>query len=227
MYYKEQYVFQNETIRKAIIRNYGEKDFKGLIDIQRECFPPPFPAELLWNENQLTSHLAHYPEGALCVEIDGMLAGSLTGMLADFDRDDLAHSWDDVTDRGYITTHRPEGKSFYIVDIGIKPAFRKMELGKLLQQAAFERVVVDQLDRVIGGGRMPGYKRFSEEMTVEQYAGKVLSGELKDPVITFLLRSGRTPVGLIKDYLDDEDSGDYALMMEWRNPFVRAEQQPQ
>lgn len=225
MYYKEQFVFQGEKVYKAIIRNYQEEDFKGLIDIQRECFPPPFPDELLWNNEQLKSHLTHYPEGALCIEIEGELAGSLTGMLTDFDRADLGHSWEEVTDRGYITTHKPNGKSFYIVDIGIKPAFRKMELGKLLQQSAYERVIKDRLERVIGGGRMPGYKKFSEEMTAEHYAEKVLRGELKDPVITFLLHSGRTPVSLIKDYLDDEDSGNYALLMEWRNPFSQIEQE--
>lgn len=225
MYYKEQFVFQNGTIHKAIIRNYRKTDFQGLIDIQRECFPPPFPDELLWNEDQLASHLAHYPEGALCVEIEGELAGSLTGMLTDFNSGEAAHGWEEVTDRGYIGTHNPNGKSFYIVDIGIKPAYRKMELGKLLQQAAYERVIVDGLERVIGGGRMPGYKRFSDEMTAADYAERVLAGELKDPVITFLMRSGRTPVKLVADYLDDEDSGNYALLMEWRNPFKFSEEE--
>lgn len=224
MYYKEQFVFQNGTIHKAIIRNYDKDDFKGLIDIQRECFPPPFPDELLWNEAQLTSHLEHYPEGALCVEVGGELAGSLTGMLTDFNSDEPGHSWEEVTDRGYIRTHNPNGKSFYIVDIGIKPAFRKMELGRLLQQAAYERVVKDGLERVIGGGRIPGFNRFSDAMTAAEYAEKVIAGKLKDPVITFLLRSGRTPVKLVEDYLDDEDSGDYALLMEWRNPFIASEE---
>ncbi len=220
MYYKEQYVFKGDTSRKAKIRNYREEDFGALIDIQKECFPAPFPDELLWNERQLASHLEHYPEGALCVEIDGVVAGSLTGMLVNLDDETRSHKWEEVTDRGYISTHEPDGKSFYIVDIGIRPAYRKMDLGKLLLQASYERVVEDRLERVIGGGRMPGYKRFSAQMTAEQYAEKVLAGELKDPVITFLMRSGRTPVKLVEDYLDDEDSGNYALLMEWRNPFI-------
>ncbi|MFC3209949.1 GNAT family N-acetyltransferase [Planomicrobium okeanokoites] len=226
MYYKEQYVFKGEEISKAVIRNYGEADFEALINIQRECFPPPFPDELLWNREQLLSHLAHYPEGALCIEIEGELAGSLTGMLVGDDDDDSnSHNWEQVTDSGYIRTHEPEGKNFYIVDIGIRPLYRKMELGKLLLQAAYERVIEDRLERVIGGGRMPGYKRVSSRMTAEKYAEKVLTGELKDPVITFLMRSGRTPVKLVKNYLDDEDSGNYALLMEWKNPFVAYESQ--
>lgn len=220
MYFKEQFVFKGEKVHKAIIRNYRKEDFNGLIEIQRECFPPPFPDELLWNEEQLANHLEYYPKGALCVEIDGELAGSLTGMLTDFDSRHPEHKWEEVTDRGYITTHNPHGKSFYIVDIGVKPAFRKMELGQLLQQAAFERVIEDRLERVIGGSRMPGFKRFAEEMPAQQYAEKVLAGELKDPVITFLMRSGRTPVAVAADYLEDEDSGNYALLMEWKNPFL-------
>ncbi|WP_033541392.1 GNAT family N-acetyltransferase [Planococcus sp. CAU13] len=221
MYYKEQFVFKGNEVIKAVVRNYRKEDFEGMIDIQRECFPPPFPEELLWNEQQLSNHLEYYPEGALCVEIDGELVGSLTGLLVNFDYGDLEHTWEEVTDRGYITTHEPDGNSFYIVDIGVKPAFHKMELGKLLQQAAFERVVEDRLERVIGGGRMPGFARYSDEMTAEQYAEKVVKGELKDPVITFLLRSGRTPVAVVADYLEDEDSGNNALLMEWKNPFIQ------
>ncbi|MFD1032275.1 GNAT family N-acetyltransferase [Metaplanococcus flavidus] len=225
MYSKEQFVFQGEKVYKAIIRNYRQADFKDLIEIQRECFPPPFPDELLWNEKQLANHIKYYPEGALCVEIDGKLAGSLTGMLTDFNPNHSTHNWEEVTDRGYITTHNPDGKSFYIVDVGVKPAFRKMEIGKLLQQAAYERVIEDGLERVIGGGRMPGFKYFSADMSAEQYVDKVLAGEMKDPVITFLMRSGRTPVKLVENYLDDEDSRDFALLMEWKNPFIPQEEE--
>ncbi|MNY77961.1 hypothetical protein D3C86_2180320 [compost metagenome] len=47
----------------------------------------------------------------------------------------------------------------------------------------------------------------------------VMQGELKDPVMTFLLRCGRTPVKLVSDYLEDEESLNYAMLMEWKNPF--------
>jgi hypothetical protein len=43
---------------------------------------------------------------------------------------------------------------------------------------------------------------------------------MKDPVITFLLRCGRTPVGVVAGYLEDEESLNHALLMEWRNPFT-------
>jgi len=39
--------------------------------------------------------------------------------------------------------------------------------------------------------------------------------------MTFLLRCGRTPVKLVENYLEDEESHNYAMLMEWRNPFIQ------
>ena len=219
MYKKRQYVFKDGRPVLATVRTYAEEDFEGLIEVQRESFPPPFPPDLLWNEEQLRNHITLYPQGALCVEIDGEIAGSMTGMLTTFDPGHPEHAWDEVTDEGSIRTHNPDGDSLYVVDIGIKPKFRKLKLGRLLMEAMYERVVADGLERLIGGGRMPGYHHHAEKMTAEEYSEKVLSGELRDPVISFLLSCGRMPVAVVPNYLDDEESRNYALLMEWKNPF--------
>ncbi|RNF39058.1 GNAT family N-acetyltransferase [Planococcus salinus] len=219
MYYKRQYVFQEGKPVEAVVRNYGREDFKELITIQQESFPPPFPSDLWWNEEQLTNHVERYPEGALCVEVEGEMAGSITGLLVDFDPVKPEHTWEEITANGYIHTHRPEGKTLYIVDVCIKPEFRALNLGKLLMQGMYDRVIHDGLERVLGGGRMPGYHRHAEKLSPQQYIEKVIAGELKDPVISFLLRTGRTPVTLIGNYLEDEESHNFALLMEWKNPF--------
>lgn len=220
MYKKQQYVFRETRPVLATVRTYTEEDFTGLIEVQRESFPPPFPPDLLWNEQQLQNHISLYPQGALCIEIDGEIAGSMTGMLINFDPAHPQHKWDEVTDEGSIRTHNPEGDSLYVVDIGIKPKFRKLKLGRLLMEAMYERVVADDLERLIGGGRMPGYHHYAEELTVEEYIAKVLTGELRDPVISFLLSCGRMPVTVVPNYLDDEESRNNALLMEWKNPFL-------
>jgi len=74
---------------------------------------------------------------------------------------------------------------------------------------------------LLGGGRMPGYGQYAGQLTAQQYVDKVLAGELKDPVITFLLRCGRVPVGIAEEYLEDEQSCNYATIMQWRNPFKK------
>lgn len=219
MYHKKQYVFKDGKPVKAEVRPYTTSDFDGLIGIQRASFPPPFPEELWWTKDQLANHIQLYPEGALCVTVAGEIAGSITGLLTDFHAASLQHNWDEATAAGSITNHNPGGKTLYIADICVSPVFRKMDLGKLLMQSYYERAVHDGLDRVLGGGRMPGYSAHAAELSAEAYLAQVESGELKDPVITFLLRCGRTPVGVIADYLEDAESLNYAALMEWKNPF--------
>lgn len=219
LYYKEQYVFDQDKPVKACVRSYTADDFSELIHIQQMSFPPPFPSELWWNEEQLTNHVTLFPQGALCVEIDGKPVASITGLLVDYDPEHADHTWEDITDAGYIRNHKPVGDTLYIVDICAIPAYRKLGLGKLLMQSMYEVVIQLNLKRLLGGGRIPGYSKHADTMTPEQYTVAVVEGKLKDPVLTFLLRCGRTPVKLIQGYLEDEESLNYAMLMEWRNPF--------
>ncbi|MBP1964032.1 GNAT family N-acetyltransferase [Paenibacillus aceris] len=219
-YAKKLYVFDGDKPIEAVIRNYEKADFDALIRVQQESFPPPFPSELWWNEEQLTEHVTRFPQGALCVEVAGKIVGSITGLLVDYEEEHASdHSWSTLTDDGYIRTHQPDGDTLYIVDICVMPAYRKFGLGKWLMQSMYEVVVHLGLRRLLGGGRMPGYHKHAGTMSAEDYVKAVMAGTYKDPVLTFLLRCGRTPVQVVPDYLQDEESQNYGLLMEWRNPF--------
>lgn len=219
MYKKEFIQFQEKKPRNVVIRNYETDDFTRLIEIQKESFPPPFPEDLWWNEEQLYNHVTIFPEGALCVEVDDEMAGSMTSLIVDFDPNDPQHTWEEATDNGYIRNHNEQGNTLYVVDICVKPKFRNLALGRLLMQSMYELVVYKNLDRLLGGGRMPGYHRYHHQLTAEQYLEKVIKNELTDPVISFLLRCGRMPLAIVENYLEDEESLNYGVLMEWRNPF--------
>lgn len=220
MYNKTFFAYMDDRPLPITIRNYREQDIPALIDIQRECFPPPFPAELWWNAEQLRNHIRLFQEGALCAESEGQLIGSITGLRVPFDPDHPQHTWADITDNGYIRNHDPHGDTLYIVDISVRPSYRKCGIGKWMMQSMYETVIQLKLKRLLGGGRMPGYHRVADKQSPEAYLEAVLKGELRDPVITFLLRCGRTPVSIVRGYLDDEESCDNALLMEWKNPFI-------
>nr|WP_134686671.1 GNAT family N-acetyltransferase [Brevibacillus migulae] len=219
MYRKEFYAYGGDKPVKAVIRNYQKEDFSALIDIQRESFPPPFPSELWWNEEQLTNHITLFPEGALCVEAEGRLVGSMTGLMVDFDPAHAEHTWEEITDHGYIRNHQPQGNTLYVVDICVRPSYRAYGFGKWLMQSMYDVVIQKGLTRLLGGGRMPGYGKVADQLTPEQYLDEVLQGTRKDPVISFLLRCGRTPLQVVPNYLEDEESHNYAVLMEWKNPF--------
>jgi len=218
-YYSEFFVFDQQKPRRAILRNYTEADFDELIKVQSECFPPPFPEELWWNREQLNNHVTLFPEGAICVEVNGQLAGSLTTLCVDFDPAHPTHSWSEITDDGYIRNHQGNGNTLYVVDISIRPKYRKFGLGKWMMLAMYQLVIEKKLDRLLGGGRIPGFKQVSCRMTAGEYVEKVLSGELNDPVINFLLKCGRTPIAVVENYLEDDESQNYGVLMEWKNPF--------
>lgn len=218
-YRSEFYAFDQEKPVPIVIRNYTESDFDELIQIQAECFPQPFPSELWWNKEQLYNHVTLFPEGALCAEVNGELAGSLTGVCVHFDPNHPSHTWEEVTDNGYIRNHDPKGNTLYIVDISVRPKYRKLGLGKMMMQSMYQVVVQLGLDRLLGGGRMPGYHKVAETMSPNEYIDAVVKGDLQDPVISFLLRCSRIPIALIENYLEDEESLHHAVLMEWKNPF--------
>lgn len=219
MYRSEHFVYFRGKPIPIIIRNYDTRDFDELIEIQAECFPPPFPSELWWKKEQLQNHVSIFPEGAICIEVDGKLASSLTSVCVNFEPSHPTHSWTEMTDKGYITNHVPNGNTLYIVDISVRPTHRSLGLGKIMMQAMYHVLIQNGLDRLLGGGRMPGYHKYSEQLTAQEYLNAVIDGVLKDPVISFLLKCGRKPIAIVENYLDDEESLNYGVLMEWKNPF--------
>ena len=200
------------------IRPYTMTDLPGLLVIQKECFPPPFPPELWWQPEQIASHVRLFPEGALCAEDGDELVGSATAHILRWEDNDPVHTWSAASDNGWLRNHDPAGNTLYGVDIAVRPAWRARGVARLLYQARYDLVRRLGLKRFLAGSRLSGYRPHHQRLTPEQYADAVVRGDLSDPVITPQLRSGLHPVRVVRDYLPDEESCDHALLMEWRNP---------
>mgnify|MGYP001386529230 CR=1 FL=1 len=198
------------------VRPYTLADWDALFRIQRECFPPPYPVEQLWSREQIESHVRLFPEGALCAEVSGEVVGSATALIIAFDPAHPQHSWSEVTGDGYITPHNPAGDTLYGVDMAVRPDFRGQGVARAMYQARYDLVRRLGLTRFLAGGRMPGYHRFAAQLTPDQYAAEVVAGRIADPVITPQLKAGLKPVCVVRDYLPDEESGNNALLLEWR-----------
>lgn len=197
-----------------IVRPYTLDDLPGLLTIQAECFPPPFPPELWWRREQIASHVERFPEGALCVEHDGQLLASATALIIAFDPAHPDHTWAEVADGGFLRTHRPEGDTLYGIDVAVRPAWRGRGVARLLYQARFALVRRLGLLRFLAGSRLSGWHHH-RELSHETYAAEVVAGRLIDPVITPQLKAGLHPLSVIHDYIEDDESGNAALLMEW------------
>nr|WP_078593445.1 GNAT family N-acetyltransferase [Evansella clarkii] len=202
---------------KVTVREYKLVDFDKLLLIQKEAFPPPFPEDLWWNREQIEAHAATFPEGAMLAEVDGEPAGSATSLIVNFTGE--AHTWEEAADNGYVKgSHDPYGDSLYGIDVCVRPKFRRSGIAGALYEARKDLVMKLGLKRYIAGCRIPNYHEYAETMSVDKYVEKVSEGEIKDLVLSFMLKQGLEPIQIIPGYLDDEESLDYAVIVEWKNP---------
>ena len=199
---------------KTVVRQLTIKDFDALIAMQQLCFPGMLP----WDRDQIESQIKQFPEGQLCVEIDGKLAASCCSLILEFDPQLPWHDWKKVADNGYIRNHNPKGDTLYGIEIMVHPEFRGMKLSRRLYDARKEICREKNLERMVIAGRIPGYGANADEMTAREYVEKVVDKTLYDPVLTAQLANGFVIIGLIPKYFpSDEASRGFATSLEWRN----------
>jgi predicted amidohydrolase/ribosomal protein S18 acetylase RimI-like enzyme len=200
--------------KKIILRTIQYKDIAEIIELQEICFPGMVP----WEKEQLESHLAIFPEGQFCVEYEEKIIGSCSSLIVNFDEYDDQHTWDDITDEGYITNHNPDGYNLYGIEVMVHPDYRGMKIGRRLYEAREELARELNLKSIIIGGRIPNYHKHAGELSPRQYVQQVMKHKIYDPVLTFQLRNGFTLMRINRGYLpDDAASNKYATLMEWNN----------
>ena len=200
--------------RSLIVRPLRPDDYDALVQLQTHGFPGMTP----WTREQFVGHVEQFPEGQIGVEVEGRLVGSSSSLIVDVDEFGGGHSWAEVSGRGSIDTHDPEGDTLYGIEVVVDPAYRGMRIGRRLYDARKELCRRLNLRRMMIGGRLPGYHRVADTMTVQQYVEKVLDREVVEPVLTFQLANGFAIRRIVDGYLpsDDESLG-YGVLMEWVN----------
>ncbi len=210
----------NETRDKIILRNTSPDDFSGITEMTRKVYPGSVP----WSEIQLASHLDIFPEGQfVAVESDTQLIVGMAASLVIFwDDYDVTASWRDFTDRGMFTNHDAErGRTLYGAEVIVTPQKQGMGIGKKLYAARREMVERLGLRRIRAGARLRGYHSHAQSLSAEDYAIKVVKGELSDPTLSFQLNQGFQVLAVISDYLrNDPESLGHAAIIEWLNENV-------
>ncbi len=203
--------FEEKALR---VRALIEDDYEAVVRLQQHGFPGMKP----WTREQFASHLKHFPEGQLGVEYDGELVGSASSLMIEFDEYGGRHTWADISDRGYIGNHDPDGDTLYGIEVVVDSDFRDMRLGRRLYEARQDLARRLNLRRIMVGGRLPGFEEHAKELSVQEYVQKVQKTELYDPVLTFQLANGFSVKRIVRDYLPSDDaSHGYAILLEWPN----------
>ncbi|MFH1299877.1 MAG: GNAT family N-acetyltransferase [Planctomycetota bacterium] len=199
---------------KIKVRQLTMDDFDELVEMEKLCFP----GMQTWGREHLESQLEHFPEGQLCVEIDGRVVASASSLIQIFDPSLEWHNWKAVADDGFIRNHKPKGDTLYGIEIMVHPEFRGMKLSRRLYDARKELCRQKNLARIMIAGRIPGYHQHADELTAREYIEKVVDRAIYDQVLTAQLANGFAVQGLIPNYLpSDTESCGYATYLEWAN----------
>jgi len=130
-----------------------------------------------------------------------------------FDFDHNEHTFAEVIEGGWLTSHDPEGSWLYGADIGTHPDYRRRGTARGLYRARHETVRRFGLEGQVTVGMLRGYGAVKEEMTAETYYESVLRGDRTDPTISAQMKVGFEPRGLVAGYLNDPVCDDYGVLL--------------
>lgn len=207
---------RKRTSKKPVIiqRTATPEDFQAIIRLSHICFRDNDP----WTREMLESQFKIFSEGMQVIEFEGEIVGSATSLIIQSDDYDDDHTWNEISDKGFITNHDPEGDTLYGIEAMVHPEYQGLKIGRRLYEMRRDLCVEKNLMQILIGGRLPNYHLSSGKLGVRAYVKRVIDKKIKDPVLTFQLSQGFTIRRVIKDYLPfDLDSEGYACLLEWKN----------
>lgn len=203
---------------KLELRNLRIDDFDDIKHIMDTVYPGDMGG--VWPKKNYRAMLKIFPEGQICIEDNGKVVAAAFAVIVDYDKFGDEHTYDEITGNAYLSTHDPNGDVLYGVDIFTDPEYRDLRLGRRLYEARKELCQNLNLRAIIAGGRIPGYKEHSKELSPQQYIEAVKRKELYDPILTFQLSNDFEVKRVLKGYIpEDNDSQGYATLLEWFNIY--------
>jgi 4-aminobutyrate aminotransferase/(S)-3-amino-2-methylpropionate transaminase len=183
-----------------------------LEELQRICFPT-LAEEQRFKRVHFLKHMELFEDGQL-VALDGdRVVGATSTVRLDFDFKHVDHTFADIIQGGWLTSHQPDGAWLYGADLSVRPEYRGRGLAGALYAARQELVWRLKLKGQVTAGMIPGYGPLKETMTAEQYYESVLAGRIRDPTLSMQMNVGFQPRGLLANYLDDPICDNYSVLL--------------
>ena len=203
-----------DTTKPTIVTRRARRDDADSLERISRLVYPSDP----WRAHDLIAQQNRFPDGQLVAidadtgEVVGM-AASLLIRWADYgDRD----SYGRMTAQGSFRNHDPRGDTLYGAEVMVDPRRRRQGIGATIYRARRELARRLGVQRILAGARLPGYSRYADILSAQEYVRRVVSGELSDPTLSFQLRQGFRVIGVVPSYArGDRQSHGYAANIEW------------
>ena len=213
------WLFTLMTSPVVLVRRAKITDVPTLVELNGSAYPDLIEEGVVFSEEQLRAHVERFARGQLVAEIDGVLVGAISSFIPPATIDPLGrHTWLGITDGGFYSRHDPAGRTLYLADVYVAPAFWRKGVSQRLYAALLDLCRELGLDHVVAGGRLWGFSEVADRMTASEYVESVLRGARRDPVLNSQLRAGFVVRGLLRNYLHDWRSRNWATLLELPNP---------
>lgn len=208
---------------KLILRGLTRADYPRIKEIMDRVYKGMGGA---WEPGEYGALIDQFPGGQIGIEDNGcIVAAALTILVNAEEFESRKHTYDDIVDGGGMTAHDPDGNALYGVDVFVDPEYRGLRLGRRLYDARKQLCETLNLKSIVFGGRIPGYGKYSDDMTPAAYIQKVKANEIYDPVLTFQLSNDFHIKKILKNYMPEDTHSDaYGVLMEWNNIYYEKRQ---
>ena len=205
------------------LRNLKLEDHTSLREAMMKAYHDMEGA--IWRKEQISKLLEIFPEGQLCVTVNGQVVAVALSLIVDYDLFGDEHTYKRITGNYTFDTHDPEGDVLYGIDIFVHPEYRGLRLARRLYEARKDLCERLNLKSIVAGGRIPNYGKYADKLKPREYIEKVQNKEIYDPTLTFQISNGFHVIKVMTGYLEgDESSREYATLIEWNNIYY--EQKP-
>ncbi|WP_294273195.1 GNAT family N-acetyltransferase, partial [uncultured Chryseobacterium sp.] len=193
-------------------------DYEELVATMRRAYPNM--SEYVWSKKSIEKLTKMFPEGQICITVDGKLAAVALSIIVNYDEFGDDHTYADITGNYTFNTHTSSGNVLYGIEVFVDPQYRELRLARRLYDTRKELCEQLNLKSIILGGRIPDYHKYSHELSAREYIRKVRDKEIYDSVLSFQLSNNFLPIRVLKKYLpEDESSRGNAVLLQWNNIY--------
>ena len=133
-----------------VVMHSRREHAEALEELQRICFPTLDDAER-FKAAHYRKHIELFTDGQF-VALDGdTVVGATTTLRLKFDFHHIDHTFADIIQGGWLTSHQPDGDWLYGADVGVNPAYRGRGIATALyaarQEAVWRLGLKGQVDR--------------------------------------------------------------------------------
>ena len=180
--------------------------------LQEIVFPTLSPEERFKKEHYL-KHIELFPQGQFVALHHDKVVGMTSSIRLNFDLNHTHHTFADIMQEGWLTSHQPNGEWLYGADIGTHPNHRRQGIARGLYAARQHTVQTLSLKGQVTVGMMNGYQAYQNEMTPQTYFENVRDGNIIDPTVTAQMRMGFEICALVENYVTDPQCGNCGILI--------------